>query len=198
MLVFLFVAALIVLTTAHPSCSEISAYYIECDFNTTCRYGQVVEVICKSLVPCYNGSNTTDPVHYRKMICRYCHQLMDESDFRCDRPPSDCTQPGVALSYYVAHCDVRPSVVCLGHRQFLRMRPCTHDSGKSYGTTVTLSLFLGGLGADRFYLGMWREGLGKLFTFGGLGVWSVVDFVLVVVGYIRPSDDPSYWSRTSP
>ncbi|KAM7538466.1 hypothetical protein Aperf_G00000067686 [Anoplocephala perfoliata] len=186
------------MTSAHLPCSEISAYYIKCNFNATCRYGEVVEVICKSLVPCHNGSNVTDPIHYRKVICRYCHQLTDESDFRCERPSGDCVQPGVARSYYVARCSAQPSVVCLGHRQFPRMRPCTHDSGKSYGTTVILSLFLGGLGADRFYLGMWREGLGKLFTFGGLGVWSVVDFVLVVVGYIRPSDDPSYWGRTSP
>ena len=38
------------------------------------------------------------------------------------------------------------------------------------------------------YLGYWREGLGKLFSFGGLGVWTLVDVVLIAVGYIRPED----------
>ncbi|VDL59213.1 unnamed protein product [Hymenolepis diminuta] len=198
MLLPILLLRLLCLTSAVPSCSEISADRIECDFSNTCRYGHIVDVHCKSLVPCQSASNKSDSVHTRKMICRYCHQLTNESDFFCIPPSGDCTQPGVARSYYVGHCYAKSSVVCLGRREFLRMLPCIHPSGKSYGTTVTLSLFLGGLGADRFYLGMWREGLGKLFTFGGLGVWSVVDFVLVAVGYICPSDDPSYWGNTPP
>nr|CDS31251.1 TM2 [Hymenolepis microstoma] len=186
------------LTSAIPSCSEISADRIECEFDDTCHYGAVVDVQCKSLVSCQSAPNNTNPIHVRKMLCRYCHQLTKESEYFCIPPSGDCTQPGVARSYYVARCYAKPSTVCLGRREFLRMRHCVHPAGKSYGTTVTLSLFLGGLGADRFYLGMWREGLGKLFTFGGLGVWSVVDFVLVVVGYICPSGDPSYWSNAPP
>ena len=34
----------------------------------------------------------------------------------------------------------------------------------------------------RFYLGHWQEGIGKLFSFGGLGVWTLVDVVLVAIG----------------
>jgi len=54
------------------------------------------------------------------------------------------------------------------------------------------SITLGGFGADRFYLGLWREGIGKLFSFGGLGVWTIVDVILVAAGYIGPADGSLY------
>jgi len=42
-----------------------------------------------------------------------------------------------------------------------------------------LSIFLGGLGIDRFYLGYIGTGLIKLFTFGGFGIWSLVDLIMI-------------------
>ena len=184
------------LIVASQLCSDVGSDNFECKFNSTCRYGEVIDVICKPLISCQNASNSSNPVHIRKTICRYCHQLTNETDFFCQSPSNECTQPGVARSYYVARCRAQPTVICMGRREFFRMRPCLRESGKSYGTSVLLSLFLGGFGADRFYLGMWREGLGKLFTFGGLGVWSVIDFFLIVIGYISPSDDKVYWNNT--
>jgi TM2 domain-containing membrane protein YozV len=47
-----------------------------------------------------------------------------------------------------------------------------------------LSLTLGGFGADRFYLGQIKEGFGKLFSFGGLGLWTLIDIILIYVGYV--------------
>ena len=40
----------------------------------------------------------------------------------------------------------------------------------------------------RFYLGHWQEGIGKLFSFGGLGVWVLVDSILISVGFLGTSD----------
>lgn len=53
---------------------------------------------------------------------------------------------------------------------------------KSFVTTWLLSLFLGGLGIDRFYLGKIGTGVVKLLTGGAFGVWSLVDLILVLAG----------------
>lgn len=57
---------------------------------------------------------------------------------------------------------------------------------------ISCSVTLGGFGADRFYLGQWREGLGKLFSFGGLGIWTLIDVLLIGVGYVGPADGSLY------
>ncbi len=46
---------------------------------------------------------------------------------------------------------------------------------KSPLTTLLLSIFLGGWAIDRFYIGQVGTGLLKLITFGGFGIWSLID-----------------------
>lgn len=59
---------------------------------------------------------------------------------------------------------------------------------RSWLGTLLLSIFLGFLGADRFYLGYTVSGLLKLFTLGGMGVWWLIDIILIVNGTIRDVD----------
>lgn len=47
-------------------------------------------------------------------------------------------------------------------------------------TLLLLSIFLGSLGADRFYAGQTVLGILKLLTFGGCGIWSLVDIILIL------------------
>ncbi len=47
-------------------------------------------------------------------------------------------------------------------------------------TALLLSLLFGWLGLDRFYLGYRRMGILKLLTLGLLGVWWILDFILLL------------------
>ena len=59
---------------------------------------------------------------------------------------------------------------------------------KSFVATWLLAWFLGGLGADRFYLGKIGTGVVKLLTGGGLGVWALYDLFLTLLGHQTAKD----------
>ncbi len=56
---------------------------------------------------------------------------------------------------------------------------------KSKKTALVLSILLGLIGVDRFYLGDIGGGLKKLVTFGGLYVWWIVDIIRIATGTMR-------------
>ncbi len=60
-------------------------------------------------------------------------------------------------------------------------------SDKEWLTTILLSFLVGWLGIDRFYLGQTGLGILKLVTIGGLGVWYVIDLILIVTGKMTDS-----------
>ncbi|MGX1749395.1 TM2 domain-containing protein [Glutamicibacter protophormiae] len=59
------------------------------------------------------------------------------------------------------------------------------EGSKSFIAAWLLSWFLGGLGIDRFYLGKIGTGILKLITFGGFGIWALVDIILILAGAMR-------------
>jgi TM2 domain-containing membrane protein YozV len=47
-------------------------------------------------------------------------------------------------------------------------------------TSIIISLLAGSLGIDRFMIGDTGMGIGKLLTCGGLGVWAIIDWFLIM------------------
>ncbi len=45
-----------------------------------------------------------------------------------------------------------------------------------------LCFFLGCFGVHRFYVGKVGTGMLQLITLGGLGIWALIDFVMIIVG----------------
>ena len=62
-------------------------------------------------------------------------------------------------------------------------------SRRRYVPAILLCFFLGSLGIHRFYLGKKGTGILMLLTLGGLGIWTLIDFVRVVIGSMRDADD---------
>jgi TM2 domain-containing membrane protein YozV len=51
-----------------------------------------------------------------------------------------------------------------------------------------LCFFVGVLGIHRFYVGKMGTGILQLITFGGFGLWTLVDFVMIVAGKFTDSN----------
>jgi TM2 domain-containing membrane protein YozV len=61
-------------------------------------------------------------------------------------------------------------------------------SPKSRTVTLLLFLFLGALGIHRFYVGKIGTGFLFIITFGGLGIWGLADFIMIVIGAFRDAN----------
>lgn len=62
------------------------------------------------------------------------------------------------------------------------------NSEKSWMVTLLLCFFLGGLGAHRFYAGKIGTGILMLVTCGGLGVWTLIDLVMIIIKKFTDSE----------
>lgn len=58
-------------------------------------------------------------------------------------------------------------------------------SEKGFVPTLLLCFFLGIFGVHRFYVGKIGTGILMVLTLGGLGIWSLVDFIIIACGNFK-------------
>ena len=58
----------------------------------------------------------------------------------------------------------------------------SEQSDKNKILAAVLAFFFGMFGGHRFYVGKIGTACLQLFTLGGLGIWSMVDFTIILFG----------------
>lgn len=58
-------------------------------------------------------------------------------------------------------------------------------SDKSMVPAALLCFFLGTFGIHRFYVGKIGTGILMILTLGGLGIWVLIDLVMIIVGSFK-------------
>ena len=66
--------------------------------------------------------------------------------------------------------------------------PAAGMAGKSQVTALLLAILVGGIGIHRFYLGYTWQGIVQLLTFGGCGVWALIDLIRIITGDLQPKN----------
>jgi TM2 domain-containing membrane protein YozV len=61
-------------------------------------------------------------------------------------------------------------------------------SDKNRLLAALLAFFFGVVGAHRFYVGKIGTGVAQLLTIGGLGIWSFIDFLIILFGEFTDAD----------
>jgi TM2 domain-containing membrane protein YozV len=70
----------------------------------------------------------------------------------------------------------------------VRQKKQNSDVSSKWLTLFLLSIFLGELGVDRFYVGKIGTGILKLITVGGCGVWWLIDWIMILAGKFTDKD----------
>lgn len=61
-------------------------------------------------------------------------------------------------------------------------------SDRGFVPMILLCFILGGLGVHLFYAGKVETGIIMLLTFGGLGIWIMIDFIIIATGNFKDKD----------
>eukprot|EP00301_Raphidiophrys_heterophryoidea_P018260 c3258_g1_i1.p1 GENE.c3258_g1_i1~~c3258_g1_i1.p1 ORF type:complete len:186 (-),score=41.75 c3258_g1_i1:63-593(-) len=121
---------------------------------------------------------------------------LQPSQFLCAQPEIDPRTQGhigcPPTKAIEVPCQVKVGVACVGSQQFNQTLPCRHCDGKDWRTALCLSVFLGLLGIDRFYLGYPVIGILKFLTFGGFVFGNIADILLISTQIVGPADGSDY------
>ena len=61
------------------------------------------------------------------------------------------------------------------------------NSEKNFVAVLILCVLLGSLGIHRFYAGRIVTGILMILTLGGLGIWTLIDLIMIATGSFKDS-----------
>lgn len=95
-----------------------------------------------------------------------------------------CSKCGAEVAENDVFCRVCGHALKEGHE-----RGTTHPvSPKSRLVAAILAWYLGVFGVHRFYAGRIVSGIFMILTLGGLGLWALVDAIVILCGEFNDSD----------
>ena len=75
-----------------------------------------------------------------------------------------------------------PAATALGAAQTSTQGLTSESSEKKILPAFLLCTFVGVLGVHRFYVGKTGSGLAQVFTLGGMGIWLLIDWIMILCG----------------
>jgi hypothetical protein len=118
------------------------------------------------------------------MYCRNCGNEVSEKAVMC----VSCGTPPKAGDRYCHNCKAETnanSTICMKCGVSLKVENPQNGEGKDWLTTLLLCFFLGFIGVHRFYTGHTAIGVVQILTLGGCGIWTLVDFIIIIVGNFK-------------
>ena len=115
------------------------------------------------------------------MYCRNCGNEVSEKAVMCVA----CGTPPKAGDKYCYNCKAETNInsaICMKCGVSLKTE---NPEGKDWLTTLLLCFFLGYLGIHRFYTGHTAIGIVQLLTLGCCGIWTLIDFIIIIVGNFK-------------
>jgi TM2 domain-containing membrane protein YozV len=74
----------------------------------------------------------------------------------------------------------------------------TEFSPRSRLVALLFCVLLGWIGVHRFYVGKIGTGILMVVTIGGLGIWTLIDLILIAVGSFRDKEGRRVFRWTEP
>ena len=108
-------------------------------------------------------------------------------------PPSAAAAPP-ASRYRAALPPPAPVAAVPGVAMYPNGKPMLDAEGrpaspKSRLAAALLAWFLGFLGIHRFYVGKVGTGILMIVTLGGLGIWVLIDFIIILLGSFKDKEE---------